>query len=148
MSSAPAPVPASAPVRAAAQGVSPFSHNLHLNGDKNVIQISNSRLAPRKKEEANCAKTELNWTLLDRFNDASPYTCPRQGSGRGERGCDSLLRFAQNANLNSFQLLLLLFHLHFGTNTRRLGRTEHTNTHTDTHTVTHNEDITTLNNIR
>lgn len=141
MSSAPAPVPASAPVRAAAQGVSPFSHNLHLNGDKNVIQISNSRLAPRKKtrrrkREANCAKTELNWTLLDRFNDASPYTCPRQGSGRGERGCDSLLRFAQNANLNSFQLLLLLFHLHFGTNTRRLGRTPHTNTHRYSHTHT------------
>lgn len=42
-----APTPAY--VRAAAQGVSPFSHNLHLNGDKNVIQISNSRLAPRKK---------------------------------------------------------------------------------------------------
>lgn len=28
--------------------------------------------------------------------------------------------FAQNANLNSFQLLLLLFYLHFGANTRRL----------------------------
>lgn len=99
-----------------------------------------------RERAGNCAKPYSNWTLLDRFNDASPYILPqdragreggeyKRGRGMGDSVLDSLLRFAQNANLNSFQLLLLLFHLHFGTNTRRLGRTQTHTQHTHIHTT-------------
>lgn len=47
----------------------------------------------------------------------------RNGARRGESESvkkRTSYNFAQNANLNSFQLLLLLFYLHFGANTRRL----------------------------
>lgn len=50
-------------------------------------------------------------------------TFPTTRGGRRTRneGRTTSYNSAQNANLNSFQLLLLVFYLHFGANTRRLS---------------------------